>query len=901
MNNMIALTSAALESSSEPKTLLKQTTCPYCGVGCGVDIQYRMDDTGTELTAQQGTPEHPANFGRLCVKGSNLLATNKTNNRLLHPSINNQRVDWETAISTVADKLKSAVDQYGPDSVAFYVSGQLLTEDYYVANKLIKGFIGTANIDTNSRLCMSSAVAAHKRAFGEDLVPCNYEDLELADLLVLIGSNAAWTHPVLFQRMERAKQRNPELKVIVIDPRKTATCSIADLHLPIKAGSDVALFNGLLRYLIDQNYANLDYIQQFTEGFDQAATSAANASLEKVAELCDVSLTALENFYQAFANTEKVISFFSQGVNQSSSGVDKGNAIINCHLATGKIGQVGAGPFSITGQPNAMGGREVGGLANMLAAHMDIDNAVHRDRVQRFWHSPVMAEKQGLKAVDLFEAMNQGKIKFVWIMATNPVVSLPNRNQVEAALRQCDTVVVSDVVNENDTLNFAHIKLPATGWSEKDGMVTNSERRISRQRGLLTPVGEARHDWQIISDVAAELGFEEQFHYSHASEIFNEHVALTAFENDGERALDLSGIGLLTKKAYDSFQPVQWPINQESPSGKNRLFQDNKFFTPSGKAKFVPAVFKPAQQQTTERFPFVLNTGRLRDQWHTMTRTGNHTKLLEHTAKPFLAMHPVDAETLSLNEGDFVQLRSKVSGESKVILQLKLDDGLRAGETFAPIHWSNTWARQSSFMALFDNSVDAISGQPESKHAAIAIARYQPQQFGLFVSRNEAQAREIFSSLSHAIWLPLANAFAVQFTLNNSEVLAPDLTKTCEIQHGRHLPEISAKVGMSAGKLHSGCWTFNANKEINLEWLNSLVNKTEVTEQDIRSLLAFAPGDEFLQGKVICTCFAVRENLITNEIKQGCNSVERLGEKLKCGTNCGSCRSELSSLIDAFS
>src|SRR6202030_1153775 len=481
------------------------TTCPYCGVGCGVRAEIAADGRVRVL----GDPAHPANFGRLCSKGSALTETIDLEGRLLHPQIGERRASWNDALELVASTFSRTIAEHGPDSVAFYVSGQLLTEDYYVANKLMKGFIGSANIDTNSRLCMSSAVAAHKRAFGEDLVPTNYEDLELADLIVLVGSNLAWCHPVLHQRILKAKEVRPSLRVVVIDPRRTPTCDMADLHLPLRAGTDVTLFNGLLSWLAQHQLVDRAFVDAHTRGAAQALLVAENTAgdMGAVARLCGLDIRTLRDFYEWFGSTDRVVTLFSQGVNQSSSGTDKGNSIINAHLLTGRIGRPGTGPFSITGQPNAMGGREVGGLANTLAAHMELENAEHRRIVQDFWAAPRIAERPGLKAVDLFEAMHRGRIKAVWIIATNPVVSLPNADRAREALRRCDLVVVSDCVAQTDTTALAHILLPAAAWGEKDGTVTNSDRHISRQRSFLPAPALARPDWWMICQVAQRLGF----------------------------------------------------------------------------------------------------------------------------------------------------------------------------------------------------------------------------------------------------------------------------------------------------------------------------------------------------------------------------------------------------------
>ncbi|WP_301387354.1 molybdopterin-dependent oxidoreductase, partial [Thalassolituus sp. UBA2590] len=560
-----------------------QTTCPYCGVGCGVDISGTQED----IAPVAGMKSHPANFGRLCVKGSALHDTLGHADRLLHPTMNGQTTDWDTALNLVADKIRQVISTHGPEAVAFYGSGQLLTEDYYVANKLMKGFIGSANMDTNSRLCMASAVASYKRSIGSDTVPGCYEDLEQADLLVITGSNAAWAHPILFQRMAAAKKARPDMKVVVIDPRKTATCDIADLHLPIKPGSDTTLFNALLTYLHQQNALDTHFIEQCSENISAAldAASQAAADFSSLADITDVSQQDLETFFAWFRDMPKTVTFYSQGVNQSVDGTDKANSIINLPLATGRIGKPGACPFSITGQPNAMGGREVGGLANQLAAHMDFSPA-DRDRVRRFWQSPRIAEKPGLKAVDLFNEVKSGKIKFLWVMSTNPLVSMPDADDVKEAMKHCELVVVSDCMANTDTTAAAHVLLPAASWGEKNGTVTNSERRISRQRGFLPPPGEARPDWWIITQVARRLGFGKEFPYEHPADIFDEHARLSMFENKGTRDFDLSGLTNMSREQYDALAPVQWPVNDKYPSGRARFYDDGYFYTESGKAKF---------------------------------------------------------------------------------------------------------------------------------------------------------------------------------------------------------------------------------------------------------------------------------------------------------------------------
>lgn len=879
------------------------STCPYCGVGCGVDITLSQssDCAVPVITKIQGSLDHPANFGKLCVKGSNLSETNDTDGRLLCPMVNGKPTDWSTAVDTVASKFSQVIEQYGPDAVAFYVSGQLLTEDYYVANKLMKGYMGSANIDTNSRLCMSSAVAGYKRAFGADAMPCCYEDLDVAELIVLVGSNAAWTHPVLFQRIERAKQLNPALQIVIIDPRVTASCSIADLHLQLKPGSDVALFNGLLSFLAEQSGLNSDYIDSFTQGFADTIGCCKDWSLQRISEYCDLDITSVIRFYQQFLKKERVVSFYSMGVNQSSQGVDKVNAIINCHLATGKIGKPGCGPFSITGQPNAMGGREVGGLANMLAAHMDIENSQHQRLVQQYWHSPTIPTKSGLKAVELFDKIAQGEIKAVWIMATNPVVSMPNRTEIERALQQCEMVVVSDCVEHNDTMAFAHVKLPATGWSEKNGTVTNSERRISRQRGVLPPLGEAKHDWQIICDVAKAMGFNKGFNFQHPAQIFNEHAGLSGFENNGQRDFDISGLADLSTTEYDQLKPIQWPVNQQHPDGSKRLFTDNQFFTPSRKAQFIPVEPRMPEQKRSVEFPFVLNSGRIRDQWHTMTRTGKTAELLQHTNQAYLHIHPDDAKALEIRNDDLLSVDSTHTEPAKVILPARLDQNVRQNTLFAPIHWSQQWSSSASISRLFTDARDPISGQPELKHAAV---RLKKMSFSTRVSaffKNADYLPLVKTLFPYWIKMPFQQGLQVEAASHKSATeLDLELTSVMS-KIPKWISLFSAhsviKVGMRDDQIECLLAYGDDKPDVPEDWIKSVFAQSEVDNISLNGLLNKQPGVDFEMGRVVCTCHEVRESTIVNAILSGCTSVETLGNKLKCGTNCGSCKSELRSLI----
>ncbi len=874
-----------------------RTTCPYCGVGCGV-LARRNSAGEIEFV---GDAEHPANRGRLCSKGSALAETIGLNGRLLHPKIRGQSASWNEALDQVASGFRRIIDQHGPHAVAFYVSGQLLTEDYYVANKLMKGFIGSANIDTNSRLCMSSAVAGHKRAFGEDIVSLSYEDLTLADLIVLVGSNTAWCHPIVFQRILDAKQQRPEMNIVVIDPRRTATCEFADLHLPIKAGTDVWLFNGLLAYLHQQGAIATEFVSQHTKGMSRAMVVAENTAGDPkaVAKICGIDERQLIEFYRLFARTNKAVTMFSQGVNQSSAGTDKVNAIINCHLLTGRIGQPGAGPFSITGQPNAMGGREVGGLANILAAHMDLENASHRELVQRFWSSPTIASRPGFKAVDMFDAIHDGRIKAVWIMATNPVVSLPDADKVKEALQRCELVVVSDCEENTDTNAFAHVLLPATGWGEKDGTVTNSDRRISRQRAFMPRSGEAKPDWWIISDVARRMGY-QGFGYESARDIFVEHAALSGSQNDGTRAFDISALASLDRDGYDNFEPTQWPIKEDSRAGTARLCTGGRFYHPDRKARFVPTTPRRPKHRTDEEFPWVLNTGRIRDQWHTMTRSGKSPKLASHIAEPFVDMHAQDALLTGARAGDLVRVTTKWGS---LIARLKVTGEMPRGMIFVPIHWNGAFASDARVGGLVNPVVDPISGEPELKHTPARVTPFivswhgfmltraplanvdatwwtmaQGQQFmryeiaGRRVHRDWSQwARRLFNATADDDWLEYSDPSAGAY---RGVLLKDNRLEACVFLSPR--PDLPSRT-----------------------WLASLFARERVTDQERGSLLVGQALDPQADaGPTVCSCFGVGRTAICNAIKQfKLTTPQQVGQKLKAGTNCGSCVGEIKVLL----
>jgi len=879
------------------------TTCPYCGVGCGV-----MASVNGASVAVKGDPDHPANFGRLCSKGSALAQTIDLDDRLLTPKVNGKDSDWETALATVASGFQRVIDEHGPDAVAMYVSGQLLTEDYYVANKLMKGFIGTANIDTNSRLCMSSSVAGHKRAFGADTVPCCYEDLERARLIVLVGTNAAWCHPVLYQRIVAARKQHKDLTVVVIDPRKTATCDIADRHLPINPGSDAVLFNGLLSYLDSVGEIDRQFVDTHTEGGQEALDAARNSArtVGVVAQKCGLPEDMVREFFHLFARTERVVTVYSQGINQSSSGSDKVNAIINCHLLTGRIGRLGMGPFSFTGQPNAMGGREVGGLANMLAAHMEVENPDHRRIAQTFWQAPAMVDTPGLKAVDLFDAIDEGRIKAVWVMATNPVVSLPDANRVRQALNKCELVVVSDVMARTDTTVLADVLLPALAWGEKSGTVTNSERRISRQRAFLAAPGEARPDWWMIAEVAKRMGFGDAFDYHSEAQIFREHALLSGVENEGTRDFDISALSGLSDQEYDGLVPVQWPVHRGQ--GTSRMFADGLFFTPNRRARMIAITPRGPKHALSEDFPLTLNTGRVRDQWHTMTRTGKAPRLSDHTPEPYVEMHPFDIAAFGLEDGGLGRVASRWGS---VVARVRGDDGQRRGSVFVPMHWNDQYASHGRIDAVVNPVVDPISGQPESKQTPVRVIPYDAAWQGFVLSRRKLD----FSGSDYWVRAQGDGYYRYEIAGKTADPDWPAWAREVLCQSDNDVNWVEYHdvrghryrgVRMIASRVESCVFIAPTGNSPGGElpsrsWLAGLFENESLTEGERRGLLlGRAPDGQTDAGRIVCACFSVGVNAITTAIQeQDLSSVEAIGKALRAGTNCGSCVPELRALLES--
>ncbi|WP_398478796.1 molybdopterin-dependent oxidoreductase [Tardiphaga sp.] len=876
-----------------------RTTCAYCGVGCGV----LATPDGQGGAAIAGDPDHPANLGRLCSKGSALGETLSLDERLLHPMMRDSsgamaRVGWSDALDHVADGFRKIVAEHGPGAVAFYLSGQLLTEDYYVANKLMKGFIGSANVDTNSRLCMASSVVGHRRAFGADTVPGCYEDLDQADLLIFVGSNAAWCHPVLYQRMLANKQARGA-RFVVIDPRRTDTVGDDDLFLGLKPGTDTALFSGLLAYLADNGALDRAYIEQHTSGFDEALARARTiaGSVAATAKATGLNEVDVATFFQMFRQTQRVVTLYSQGVNQSAQGTDKVNAIINCHLATGRIGKPGASPFSLTGQPNAMGGREVGGLANQLAAHMGF-TPPDIDRVRRFWKAPGIATHEGLKAVQMFEAIGRGEIKALWVMGTNPAVSLPDADAVRAALGKLDLFVVSENVRSNDTVGAgAHVLLPALAWGEKSGTVTNSERRVSRQRSFLRAPGEAKPDWWALSEVAKRLGFEAGFRYSSAAEIFREHAALSDFENDGSRDFDIGGLMHVSDDAFDTMAPVQWPLRKGTTRQQARFFAEGRFYTKDHRGQFIAPEAPELRTHVTPERPLRLNTGRVRDQWHTMTRTGLSPRLGQHIPEPYVEIHPDDAACFAIIDGGYALLTTDYGA---CTLKVLVSDRQQCGMLFAPIHWNDETAGYARVGALVAPYVDPYSGQPENKATPVSILPVAISQRGFVLARKPlvlppgvVHARV---AVTGGVGYLLADHAEVALWRDwLAPLLGDDVASFEDVGRG-----VYRAVSFAGERIELCLFVGPADDALSWDAVKDAFAADALSDDQRRLLLSGKSADGAASaGPIVCACFGVGRNTIGDAIAAGCATAGEIGAKLKAGTNCGSCIPELKRLIAA--
>ena len=888
-----------------------RSTCPYCGVGCGVIIEH----DATQITGVRGDPDHPANFGRLCTKGGTLhlgMTPQVMAQRLMHPQLRSdktaarKRVSWDAALDHAAEKFARAISEHGPDSVAFYISGQLLTEDYYVFNKLAKGLIGTNNVDTNSRLCMSSAVAGYKATLGADAPPCSYEDIDHADCLLIAGSNTAWAHPVLFRRIEDARGKNPGMKLIVVDPRRTDTAEAADLHLAILPGTDIALYNAMLHVLLWEDLIDAEYIREHTEGFDALKALVRDYTPAMAADICGVKAEDIVTAARWFGQSAAALSLYCQGLNQSSHGTDNNAAIIHLHLATGKIGKPGCGPFSLTGQPNAMGGREVGGLANLLSAHRDLANPEHRAEVARLWGVADVPAKPGLTAVELFEAVHRGEIKALWIACTNPAQSLPDLTRVQEALARCPFVVLQEVSADTETATFADLLLPAAGWGEKEGTVTNSERRISRVHAAVPAPGEARADWRIVVDFAHRLESrlsqygDTLFPYANTEDIFNEHRATTV-----GRDLDIGG---LSYALLEQSGPQQWPLRAGAVFGTPRLYAGGVFPTASGRARFTPTQHRPPAEATDPHHPLHLNTGRLRDQWHGMSRTGVVSRLHAHAPEPAIEMHPRDMERRGIVDGDLVRLKGK---RGSLLLRAAASNTLRPAQTYVPMHWGGQFMSGPGVNALTLPVTDPVSRQPELKHAAVQVEKFTVGWQLVAMRRDDegglhAALHPWLARFDHAT-LTLAGRDSTVVVLRawggeGSPVPSPDMLAELAAATGLDAPHMLAfndtrrgiaKRALIEGDRLAGALLCNETRAT--DWLLDLIARGGSTA-DLRKWLfaplATPPAAGPARGRIVCNCFDVSESEIRAELAAGLD-LAALQEKRKCGSNCGSCLPEL--------
>jgi assimilatory nitrate reductase catalytic subunit len=912
-----------------------KSTCPYCGVGCGVIVS----SEGDQVTGVRGDPEHPANFGRLCTKGSTLHLTASAaitkQVRLLHPMLREARgekparIAWDSAMHIAADRFARVIREHGPDAVGFYISGQLLTEDYYVFNKLAKGLIGTNNVDTNSRLCMSSAVSGYKQTLGADAPPNCYDDVNHAECIFIAGSNTAWAHPVLFRRIEDARAANPAMKMIVCDPRRTETAGAADLHLAIQPGTDVMLFNGMLHVMLWEGWTQPEWIAAHTNGFDALKTTVRECTPEIVSQTCGISKDDLFAAAKLFATSKATLSLYCQGLNQSTSGTAKNAALINLHLATAQIGRPGAGPFSLTGQPNAMGGREVGGLANLLSAHRDMANPQHRAEVAALWGVPSVPDKPGKTAVEMFQAAADGEIKALWIACTNPAQSMPDQATVRRALERAEFVVVQEAFSTTATCEYADLLLPATTWGEKDGTVTNSERRISRVRPAVGKPGSARHDWEIAVEFARRLegrlgSTSKLFRYATPEAVWNEHR-----ESTRGRDLDITGMSY----AQLDGAPLQWPMPEGATQGKNRLYEDGIFPTADGKAKFANVAQRPVAEPRDARYPFALTTGRLRDQWHGMSRTGTLGRLFGHVPEPSVELHPQDMDRRGIGEGDLVHVTSR---RGSLVLPAQASDQLAVGQAFIAMHWgaeylsgcTSTGERVAGVNALTTGAYCPSSKQPELKHAAVKVLKAElpwsllaigwlPDDRALAV-RDEL--RRAASVLPFASCVPFGHARtgvvlrAAAYEAPPDEFIArieclfgldaEDALRYSDKRKGQRRTVRLSRSGTDA-TLEAFVLAGDTTAQ---EWMKPLLEGGLPAHGYGRALLA--PGAKppvavAARGRVICTCFNVTDMQIQTALPPAETDgddnqrLSRLQSALRCGTNCGSCVPELKRMVRA--
>ncbi len=895
------------------KTEVKSTCC-YCGVGCGILVE---TENGV-ISGVRGDPDHPANRGRLCTKGATLNQTANATYRLQYPEKRPQRgapglrLHWDQALDEAAERFAAIIREHGPDSVAFYISGQLMTEDYYVFNKLAKGLIGTNNVDTNSRLCMSSAVAGYKQTLGADAPPCSYADIAQAKVIFIAGANPAVAHPIVFRYVEDAKAANPDLKIIVADPRRSESAEIADLHLPIKPGTDIALFNGMLNILINEGMIDEAYIAAHTTGFDALREIVKKFPPAIAADICGIATADLLQAARWFGTCGAALSLYCQGLNQSAHGTHNNAALIHLHLATGQIGKPGAGPFSLTGQPNAMGGREVGGLSNLMSAHRDLANPAHRAEMARFWGVPYVPSKPGRSAIDLFGALKSGEIKAVWIACTNPAQSLPNQAAVRAALETADYVVLQEAYGNTDTAAYADLLLPASGWGEKHGTVTNSERCITRVLPAVQAPGEARHDWEIVVDFARRLGARldhaaagRLFPYTDAEAIFNEHR-----ESTRGRDLDITGLSYALLEAEG---PQQWPYPEGAASGAVRLYEDGRFPTPDSKARFVPTEHLPTAEATSSDYPISLLSGRMRDHWHGMSRTGTVPRLFNLEDEPLLAMHPCDLRHRGLEDGDLARVSN---GRGHMMVRVAERPGLVRGRAWMPMHWGNQFMNTPGANALACDATDPYSKQPELKHAAVQIEKAE-LPYPLTVVRRCASQSEALALLQGARGQLAAYPYASAGLYGRKSPLVVFRAATAEALDETAIAALDRLFGM-AGEVGAIVYA-DATRKVSKKaiahdgrllgvrlvgetlaqaWLKQAMAEDELDASLIRFALAptAKPPVSMPVRNIVCKCADVSDEQINAALAGGAD-LPALQDSLKCGTFCGSCVPDIKRMV----
>ncbi len=900
-----------MTSLALPPTQVTASTCCYCGVGCGVLIEH----DGQNILGVSGDPHHPANFGKLCSKGSSLHLTGDLDARALYPELRLSKglarsvTDWDTALEHAANVFADSIREHGPDSVAFYISGQLLTEDYYAFNKLARALIGTNNIDSNSRLCMSSAVAGYKRSLGADAPPCSYEDIELSDCVMIVGSNMAYAHPILFRRLEDAKSRRPQMKLIVIDPRRTDTCELADLHLAIQPGTDVALFHGILHVLMNQGLVDTAFIAAHTQGYEALETLVRDYPPETAAQLCGIGVEELLTCARWIGASPGFLSLWCMGLNQSTSGSAKNSALINIHLATGQIGRAGAGPFSLTGQPNAMGGRETGSLSNLLPGHREAANPEHRAEVAQYWGVDQLPANPGLSAIELFEQLQSGTIKALWIACTNPAQSLPDQNRVRAALETCPFVVLQEAFKTTETARFADLLLPAASWGEKEGTVTNSERRLSNVRKAVQAPGQARPDWAITVDFAQRLQQRLQpeapalFDFNTPAALFDEFKGLTT-----GRDLDMSGID---RALIDRQGPQQWPFPQGARGGTTRLYTDGIFPTASGRAQFLSEPYSAAKELRDAEFPLTLNTGRLRDQWHGMSRTGTAARLFGHVSEAVLGLHPQDLQLHGVQAGDVIKL---ISRRGELYLPVSSDESVCPGQAFLPMHWGDRFLK-GGVNVLTQPALDPISKQPELKHSGVRIEKANLSwQFFALVEGNVQQqwerlrlACETFTFLSlglvgrerPALVVRAAHAGAPSQSLLNEIDTLLGVGEGPVMAYDDPKRAIGKRVRIDNGRITA---IRLAGETAAQHWLQALWLEERVEPPLRRWLLAPLSQEPGRDGSgtrdtILCNCMNVSQSAVMKGIDSGLD-LNQLKKRLGCGTQCGSCVPEIKRLIN---